>query len=249
MKSTIGLLFVTLLLPLSSMARPNGFSPDIEDRLSQLKQEPSVVEAQTAALRFFNIDPGAVASMRQRAALKGLMPRLDARYRVNQSDMDADTMNLNVNQDAPFLFDSAQGKVQELQLGLSWNLPSLIFNAEVLDVGSLAVLQEGVLKEVTRLYYTRRRLQIDLILNPPNDPRSELTKQLRIEELTSTLNAMTGNIFLEYEKRRMSRRDSERYEPQKISPMQSESLRFSNQDEDERRGQPLVFPVEDGSRR
>ena len=143
--------------------------------------------------------------MRKRAALKGLMPRLDARYRANQSDMDADTMNLNVDRNAPFLFDNAQGKVQEIQVGLSWNLPSLVFNAEVLDVGSLAVLQEGVLKEVTRLYYTRRRLQIDLILNPPSDPRSELTKQLRIEELTSTLNAMTGNLFLKYEQRKRSR--------------------------------------------
>jgi hypothetical protein len=104
-----------------------------------------------------------------------------------------------VNQDAPFLFDSAEGKVQELQVGLSWNLPSLVFNAEVLDVGSLAVLQEGVLKEITRLYYTRRRLQIDLILNPPRDAQTELSKQLRIEELTSTLNAMTGNLFLKYE--------------------------------------------------
>lgn len=185
--------------PASGIAQSMGFSADTESRLAELKEEPSVVSAQTAALRFFNIDPAGVDSMRSRAALKGLMPRLDARYRVNQSDMLADTRNLNVNQDAPFLFDSAQGKVQELQIGLSWNLPSLVFNAEVLDVGSLAVLQEGVLKEITRLYYTRRRLQIDLILNPPRDPQTELSKQLRIEELTSTLNAMTGNLFLKYE--------------------------------------------------
>ena len=205
MKSRLGLVLFTLLLPLWGSAQPMGFSAEIEDRLAQLKDEPRVVDAQTAALRFFNIDPGAVDSMRKRAALKGLMPRLDARYRTNQSDMDADTKNLNVNQDAPFLFDNAQGKVQEIQVGLSWNLPSLVFNAEVLDVGSLAVLQEGVLKEVTRLYYTRRRLQIDLILNPPSDPRAQLTKELRIEELTSTLNAMTGNLFLKYEQRKRSR--------------------------------------------
>ena len=202
MKSRLGLVLIILLSPLWCAAQSMGFSAEIEDRLAQLKEEPSVVDAQTAALKFFNIDPAAVDSMRKRAALKGLMPRLDARYRANQSEMDADTKNLNVNQDAPFLFDNAQGNVQEIQLGLSWNLPSLVFNAEVLDVGSLAVLQEGVLKEVTRLYYTRRRLQIDLILNPPSDPRSGLTKQLRIEELTSTLNAMTGNLFLKYEQRR-----------------------------------------------
>ena len=200
-------LLVIMMFPVGGFGQSMGFSADQEDRLAALKREPSVVDAQTAALRFFNIDPAAVDSMRSRAALKGLMPRLDARYRVNQSDMLADTRNLNVQQgDEPFLFDSAEGKVQELQLGLSWNLPSLVFNAEVLDVGSLAVLQEGVLKEITRLYYTRRRLQIDLILNPPRDPRTELSKQLRIEELTSTLNAMTGNLFLKYEQRKGRRR-------------------------------------------
>lgn len=212
--ATLCVLLLVLMLwsPTSIFAQSMGFSAETESRLALLKEEPTVVAAQTAALRFFNIDPDGVDNMRSRAALKGLMPRLDARYRVNQSDMDADTRNLNVNQDAPFLFDSAQGKVQELQVGLSWNLPSLVFNAEVLDVGSLAVLQEGVLKEITRLYYTRRRLQIDLILNPPRDAQTELSKQLRIEELTSTLNAMTGNLFLKYEqgKRRNRRRTGRR---------------------------------------
>ena len=197
-------------LPGIVAAQSLGFSVEVENRLAALKQEPTVVDAQTAALRFFNIDPEGVDSMRKRASLKGLMPRLDARYRVNQSDMDANTRNTLSAGNDPFLFDAADGKVQEVQVGLSWNLPSLVFNAEVLDVGSLAVLQEGVLKEITRLYYTRRRLQIDLILNPPRDQRTELSKQLRIEELTSTLNAMTGNLFLKYEQRKRMRGPSRR---------------------------------------
>ena len=93
------------------------------------------------------------------------------------------------------MFDAVDGTVHEFQVGLRFNLPQLVFNSEVLDVGSLAILQEGVLKEVTRLYYTRRRLQIDLILNPPRDEATRLSKQLRIDELTSTLDAMTGELF------------------------------------------------------
>ena len=193
-----------LLMCAGVFAQPQRFSPQIERQLAALKKEPSVVEAQAAALRFFNVNPDAVRKMRERAAWKGLMPRLDTRYRLNQSDMSADTKNLNVDANEPFLFDAADGRVQEFQIGLNWDLPALVFNAEVLDVGSLAVLQEGVLKEVTRLYYTRRRLQIDLILDPPRDPRTELSKKLRIEELTSTLNAMTGNLFLRYEQNKLN---------------------------------------------
>ena len=62
-------------------------------------------------------------------------------------------------------------------------------------MSSLAALQEGVLKEVTRLYYTRRRLQIDLIISDPRDPATRLSKELRIEQLTATLDALTNNLF------------------------------------------------------
>ncbi len=175
-----------------------GFGPEIQQQLDRLKDEPSVRDAQKAALKFFNIDPESVNSMRGRAAIKGLMPSLEARYRHNASDLDVNTRNTTIDDD-PFLFDRVEGAVQEVQVGVRWNLPLLVFNAEVLDVGSLAILQEGVLKEVTRLYYTRRRLQIDLILNPPEDPATLVSKELRVEELTSTIDAMTGNIFSRYE--------------------------------------------------
>ena len=55
----------------------NGFSGRIQRQLDQLKAEPTVREAQGAALRFFNIIR-AVAGMRRRAAVKGLMPILPA---------------------------------------------------------------------------------------------------------------------------------------------------------------------------
>ncbi len=64
-------------------------------------------------------------------------------------------------------------------------------------------------KEITRLYYTRRRLQVDLILNPPRDAPTKLSKELRVDELTATLDAMTGNLFTrrtEQVKKRAQRR-------------------------------------------
>jgi hypothetical protein len=191
-------------------ASADDWAPVIQRQLDALQEEPSVQSAQAAALAFFNIDPGTVQGMRTRAAWKALMPTLAARYRRNDTRLDVDTINLAVrdldgdnaaDDEDRFLFDHVEGISNEYQVGIRWNLPLLIFNAEVLDVGSLAVLQEGVLKEITRLYYTRRRLQIDLILNPPDDPSTRMSKSLRIEELTSTLDAMTGNLFIRHFKR------------------------------------------------
>ena len=183
-----------MLLAGPSNAQSRGFSSRTQAQLDKLKSEPTIQQAQQAALRFFNINPSAVEGMRSRAALKGIMPQLEARYRHNMSDMDVNQINLNLGQ-SPYLFDNVEGTVKEIQVGVRWDLPLLVFNSEVLDVGSLAILQEGVLKEVTRLYYTRRRLQIDLILNPPTNAATELSKTLRIDELTSTLDAMTDNLF------------------------------------------------------
>jgi hypothetical protein len=197
---------IATLASMSSWAQ-NGLSPEVQSELRALKKEPSVQEAQREALRFFNIDPGAVKAMRRRASVKGLMPQLETRYRQNRSNLDVDTRNTTI-QDDPFLFDAVEGTVHEFQVGLRFNLPSLVFNAEVLDVGSLAILQEGVLKEVTRLYYTRRRLQIDLILNPPREAATRISKELRIDELTSTLDAMTGELFTRAKKRMTRRRPS-----------------------------------------
>lgn len=187
----IGLLLASLSAP---AAAPRFDDPDVQDALAALKREPTIQQAQASALQFFNVDPGTVSSMRSRANWKSVLPRVNVEYRQADSTYDIDRTNL-LTSDEPFQLDDAKGNVVELRAGGSWDLPRLVFNSEVLDVSSLAVLQEGVLKEVTRLYYTRRRLQVDLILNPPQDPASALSKSLRIEELTATLDAMTGNLF------------------------------------------------------
>lgn len=191
-------LVAALAVPVAAQTR---FSPAVQARIDALEEEPSIQQAQSAALRFFNIDPGSVEAMRSRAAWKGIMPSVAVGYRRASTDLAIDSRNLLVDED-PTIFDNVGGQLDEIQIGASWNLPLLVFNAEVLDVGSLAVLQEGVLKEVTRLYFTRRRLQIDLILDPPSDPGTRMSKELRIAELTSTLDAMTGQLFSNAEARR-----------------------------------------------
>jgi hypothetical protein len=173
--------------------------PEVQAALDELKREPSVQDAQRAALEFYRVDPGTVDSMRSRAGWKSLLPALRVAGRHNGSTVDLNridrTMSVSPTDDTPTVIDKVDGTVNELSVEGTWDLPRLVFNAETLDVSSLAVLQENVLKEVTRLYYTRRRAQVDLILSPPDDAATRLTKEMRIEELTATLDAMTGNLF------------------------------------------------------
>lgn len=177
----------------------------VDDQLADLKKEPSVQMAQKAALRFFKIDQDTVGGMRSGSQWKWVLPEVDVRYRMNDGTVDVNRIDQQIQDDA-YSFDDATSNVNEWVFQGSWALPRLIFNPETLDVSSLVVLQEKVLKEVTRLYYTRRRLQVSMILNPPKDAASRISMELRVEQMTATLDAMTGNLFAKWAKRQQRRR-------------------------------------------
>ncbi|MCA9544850.1 MAG: hypothetical protein KC613_10685 [Myxococcales bacterium] len=192
------LAILVLALSAAPALGQSRFSPHVEGALEDLKRtEPTIQEAQKAALAFFNVSPDTLSSMRGRAAWKAILPEVSVRYRtgLNTAESRDFALGSGLSANEPAARSEAEGQLDEIQVAGTWNLPRLLFNSEVLDVSSVAVLQEGVLKNVTRLYYTRRRLQVDLILNPPRDAASRLSKELRIEELTATLDALTGNLF------------------------------------------------------
>jgi hypothetical protein len=167
----------------------------VQDRLEKLKREPTVRQVQEAALRYFKVNQNTVASMRNRAGIKGLVPVMEVAGGYNRSNLDEDTINQEFDRTDPWIIKGAGGNAWNVRGKLTWNLPLLVFNAEELDVASLAGLMEGLLKESTRLYFMRRRLQVDMILSPPTNQASLLSKQLRLEELTGLLDAMTGGWF------------------------------------------------------
>ncbi len=168
---------------------------DKQAALDRLKLEPTCPEVQKEALAYFSINKERVNSFRRGASLKALMPVVEFSGGFVDSKLDEDTRDYISYGDEQWLVKGAGGNAWDARGKLAWNLPQLVFNAEVLDVASLAGLVQSVLKEVTRLYYMRRRLQLDLILNPPADEATRLTKELRLEELTALLDAMTGGYF------------------------------------------------------
>jgi hypothetical protein len=56
-------------------------------------------------------------------------------------------------------------------------------------------LRDDILDDVTRLYYERRRLQVDMMLSPPKTDKEKYDKLLRLEELAAGIDALTGGYF------------------------------------------------------
>ena len=56
-------------------------------------------------------------------------------------------------------------------------------------------LRDDILDEITRTYFERRRLQIEAQLSPSHELMEGLEQELRIQELTADLDALTGGYF------------------------------------------------------
>jgi hypothetical protein len=204
---TNSLLLGTALLALAvgsapAAARAESVDGGSAEALARLKKEPDCPSVQRAALAYFNISKENVVKYRKGASRKAAAPVFEVSGGYARADLDESTYNyyeypgpLEGIPEYLYLTKGAGGYGWDVRGKLAWDLPQLVFNAEVLDVASLAGLVQGVLKEVTRLYYMRRRLQLDLILTPPADEATRLTKELRLEELSALLDAMTGGYF------------------------------------------------------
>lgn len=165
----------------------------------RFEREPTVRQVQTAALRFFKVHPDRVASYRAGAAWKALMPEIEGNFNLTDARGDrrlidqlyANSPTLKFGKD----FENTSNRSYSVGVRAHWYLDRLIFNAEVLDVASLVGVQEGLLREITSLYFTRRRLLTIFALNPPKDPGEQITESIRLDEITANLDALTGGYF------------------------------------------------------
>ena len=82
---------------------------------------------------------------------------------------------------------------------VEWDLSRVVFNPDELRVlrenTVLVKLREDLLNRVTRSYFERRQLQVELMIRPPVDVSEVVRIRLRIQELTAELDALTGGWF------------------------------------------------------
>jgi hypothetical protein len=161
------------------------------------KHEPSLRSLQKAALKFFMVNPARLHALRRKAANKAWLPVVEAGFSGNlaQTTRAMELAQYRNSYDYPWEDENQIYTGYNFHVKATWNLPQLVFNAEELDVASMVGIQDGVLKEVTRLYFIRRRLQINLLLSPPDDAKTRVMLDLRLQELTGLLDAMTNGYL------------------------------------------------------
>lgn len=187
---------------LNASAQPNEGSENNltvpGDMLAMFDHEPSIEEIKGAAIEYAEVSPDKISSWRTAAANRAWLPDLRFSYDKDKDWQNSDyfysTASEKYKDD-----DITRGKDSGWSVSLSWELGDLIWNSAQTSIDArsrlMVQLRDDVLNEVTRLYFERRRLQIDMHLSPPVDIKGRIEKDLRLQELTANIDALTGSYL------------------------------------------------------
>jgi photosystem II stability/assembly factor-like uncharacterized protein len=159
-----------------------NMSPD--KLLNSFNNEPTIEEVQKMAIAYAEVSDKKIKDWRRRASLKAIMPTVSVGFNNN-------------------VYGSSSGAFavgpEDWDVNLSWNLSDLVYNSDQTSIDTrsklMAELRNDILAEATRIYFERRRLQIALMAAEPCSSKDELDKKLRLMELTSLLDRLTGGHF------------------------------------------------------
>ena len=160
--------------------------PSVLDRFAN---EPSVRELQRAAARLAEVCPERVRSWLRRSGKAALLPTMRVRVGRGLIELTHD----------PAASATLYSTTDDWSVGVeaTWALDRLVFDRNEVfadrEAQRLAAHREELLTRVAQLYFARRRLQVQAVLQP--DAPAALDRALEIDELTAVLDGLTDNAL------------------------------------------------------
>lgn len=181
----------------------------VETDFANLEElEPSVIEVQKQALKFASLpNTKDYKRYRTQARLRNLVPRVG--FDINTTGNKSGFYELEKGLSTDVLLNNEfdTGRTTRLQrdgrsfkqLSVLWNTNQFVYDDEIREILNQARLtaniKENLLDDVTRIYFQRRKLQLENILSPVTNIPLKLTKELEIAEFTGQLDSRTGGWF------------------------------------------------------
>lgn len=185
----------------SSLILPDQIEVFSQERWNLANQlfyyEPNAGAVQKKAIRYANVNKIKTKRWQWTSRMKALVPSVS----VGKDFSRADTVDIDrgsTNEPDQYIIGPPD-KSMGWDFDLNWNLSDLIWNSAQTSIDSreklMVELRDDILSEVTRLYYERRRAQVEFILRPPQDSFDHANMLLRIDELTAHLDALTDGYL------------------------------------------------------
>lgn len=176
----------------------NTFSKERWNLLMKLfYHEPSIGKVQKQAIRYANVNKIKTQRWQWTSRFKALVPSFSVGkdYSAHET-IDIDRGGTN---DADKYILGPPYRSHNWNYDLNWNLSDFIWNSAQTSIDSreklMVELRNDILNEVTRLYYERRRTQIEFVLKPPQDSYDYANALMRLDELTGYIDALTDGYL------------------------------------------------------
>lgn len=184
-----------------------GSFQSADDVLSRFSGEPTIQQVQQWAGDYAGTNPATVERWLRASRTFAALPQLTLEYQFTDGfdqdfvylTVDGATVQVPDDELFPGLTDGGRDQQMDFLVRTRWDLNELVMSSERIRVigeaQDVAKLRDKVLSEVTRLYFERRRLQVEQLLSPKSDLMGQLKDHLRLAELTADLDATTGGRF------------------------------------------------------
>ncbi len=164
--------------------------------------EPSVQEVHAMAIAYADVHPEKIENWKRLANKRAWFPDFDlgldgGRSRSSSDSLWGTSSSGGTHYQGPD--DKSNGHDLGWDVSLSWDFADVIWSTDQTTIDSRAKLmvelREDILDQITRLYFERRRLQMNVANNTFFPDQNPLEQGLRIEELTALIDALTGGEF------------------------------------------------------
>ena len=175
------------------------------------RDEPDINDVQQAAIKYAEVEPEKIIKWRKQAAKRALLPEVtvgmdrDKNKTISKNIWGIySSYGTNGNVTAPGRYcigpdDETNYNNENWGVSLTWDLGDLIWNDDQanIDVRSklMVQLRDDILDEVTKLYFERLRVKMELDNLSIEDRKKRFEKELKLQELTAQLDGLTGGYF------------------------------------------------------
>jgi len=175
-----------------------------EALMNNFSNEPTINEIQQLAIDYAEVNEEKIKDWRARANKKAWLPSMSIGLDIDKNKTISDSVWGSYSSGGQHYIgpdDKTFYNNLAWDISMSWDFSELIWNNDQTSIDSrskmMVELREDILDQVTRLYFERRRLQVELLTEQMVEQRMLIDKNMRVEELTALIDALTGGKFSE----------------------------------------------------
>ena len=183
--------------PASAATRPPdpGASLRIARAQAALRKEPTFDALKNAALRLAAADIARTRHLLRQASLQAILPTFKFTAGL---DLERDE-SLNKQESVQDKWGAKTDRDLGFQITAQWKLSDLIFHADTLRVHTSLSMRasdrEKLIQLLAGYVFERRKLILTTAAAQESDLRRSVEMQVRIEELTAIIDALTGGML------------------------------------------------------